>query len=952
MSRTLRLLAMCGLMMSIACGDDDGTPDGGMVDGGMDGMIDGGPDSPPGACDGIDPSRLCDTAGSTCSADTLTMCAPTSTGCLVTTTLDCASTGGTCETSGGSAACVMDDPCEGLPNLCSSASRACDGDDLVVCEMNAMGCLVETTTDCTPGMGVCDESGAMPACAMPVDPCDGVADACATAGTTCDGDSVVTCAANAFGCLVETTTDCTTVEGGTCAMEGTAAMCDAEGACEGRDDLCDAAGTMCAGPSLVTCAMDAFGCLVETTTACTDVMFGYCNDVADPATCDVSATDPCAGVVECTEGRACAADTLTVCAPDARGCFVETTTDCAAADRGACEDSGPAAICTGDPCPAATMAAVELGCGTTTLMGDTMGGTDLIGTYACGAGYDDALERVYRFVGTELATVTVTATRVSGTGDYDLFALDAGDEGRAMCAAGAPCLDDSRGFTAEEEVEFDFFPGRTVYIAYDLYSDTGETTTFTLDIECEIATCGDGTIAGPEQCDDSNMAAGDGCSATCQIEPGYDCDDETGVCTFLCGNGIVGDGAGEVCDDGNVAAGDGCSATCTVEMGAICDDEEPSVCRIIACGDGLIDGDETCDDSNMVAGDGCSDVCAIEDGYSCDDEPSTCELTCSNGEIDGAEACDDGNLAIGDGCSATCTVEAGFRCDDSEPSMCGMSVCGNGTTEIGETCDDGNVVDGDGCSSFCSVEGVLDAADRQYARPTGCAVVSGAADHYYEVVTYTNTGATDVSLTATAAYTGFDGYLVAYTSGMFSPTMTETGCLRFNDDFGGTGGSQIAGLTVAAGASVDFVVTTYDEGDTGAFTLTFAAAAIVASYSGAIEDADPTWARPSATCVASTSTMPLRAYDTYTYMNTSGAAQTVTITATWPSPLDGFLHVFTPPFEPTTPTVGCVVGNDDFGGARGSRLTGVSVAAGASIVIVASAFGETGRGPYSIVVTN
>ena len=46
----------------------------------------------------------------------------------------------------------------------------------------------------------------------------------------------------------------------------------------------------------------------------------------------------------------------------------------------------------------------------------------------------------------------------------------------------------------------------------------------------------------------------------------------------------------------NLAAGDGCSPTCEAEHGYICFNI-PSVCSTV-CGDGLIGGVEQCDDSN------------------------------------------------------------------------------------------------------------------------------------------------------------------------------------------------------------------------------------------------------------------------------------------------------------------------------------------------------------------
>jgi cysteine-rich repeat protein len=38
------------------------------------------------------------------------------------------------------------------------------------------------------------------------------------------------------------------------------------------------------------------------------------------------------------------------------------------------------------------------------------------------------------------------------------------------------------------------------------------------------ATCGDGQYSSPsEQCDDGNVANGDGCTSACQVEPSYRC---------------------------------------------------------------------------------------------------------------------------------------------------------------------------------------------------------------------------------------------------------------------------------------------------------------------------------------------------------------------------------------------------------------------------------------------
>ena len=95
-------------------------------------------------------------------------------------------------------------------------------------------------------------------------------------------------------------------------------------------------------------------------------------------------------------------------------------------------------------------------------------------------------------------------------------------------------------------------------------------------VNCHQTKCGDGKPEGTEGCDDGNTAPGDGCSPTCHAEPS--CSAATGTCTSKCGDGIVmpaqPDGPvmpGGACDDGNSASGDGCSADCKVEAGFQCE---------------------------------------------------------------------------------------------------------------------------------------------------------------------------------------------------------------------------------------------------------------------------------------------------------------------------------------------------------------------------------------------
>jgi fibro-slime domain-containing protein len=169
-------------------------------------------------------------------------------------------------------------------------------------------------------------------------------------------------------------------------------------------------------------------------------------------------------------------------------------------------------------------------------------------------------------------------------------------------------------------------------------------------------TCGNSAKDTGETCDDGNGVAGDGCSATCQIEPGWKCDTIGAACVATaCGDGIVA--GNEDCDDGNTASSDGCSAICVLESGFKCT-VPGKACTPTVCGDSKKEGTEQCDDGNVRPYDGCSADCTLEPKCAA----GTCTAVCGDGVKFPGEACDDGNTRSGDGCSATCTLEPGFNC--------------------------------------------------------------------------------------------------------------------------------------------------------------------------------------------------------------------------------------------------------------------------------------------------
>ncbi|CAI2379520.1 unnamed protein product [Moneuplotes crassus] len=180
------------------------------------------------------------------------------------------------------------------------------------------------------------------------------------------------------------------------------------------------------------------------------------------------------------------------------------------------------------------------------------------------------------------------------------------------------------------------------------------------------ATCGDGTVETPEQCDDSNTISGDGCSSTCTLEAGYQWDG-TEV-QDICGDGLVVTRKKdyiEYCDDGNTINGDGCDSTCTKEIGYVCYGgafDSVDSCEEL-CGDGIrLNGflgntsENYCDDGNNLSGDGCSEQCQVESGFECSG----------------------GSISSSDICTKICQVENCVQCKEDDENKC--IVCENGSS--------------------------------------------------------------------------------------------------------------------------------------------------------------------------------------------------------------------------------------------------------------------------------
>lgn len=137
-------------------------------------------------------------------------------------------------------------------------------------------------------------------------------------------------------------------------------------------------------------------------------------------------------------------------------------------------------------------------------------------------------------------------------------------------------------------------------------------------LKCVTPPCGDSVQTGTETCDDGNVVDGDGCSAICRIEEGYECSgagvgscEDINECTTMTDN----------CPEGTTCDNLPGSFTCLCDPGFTWDGMK----CVEGCGDGDLVAPEACDDANTTANDGCGPNCLQESGYFCMGEgPGSC----------------------------------------------------------------------------------------------------------------------------------------------------------------------------------------------------------------------------------------------------------------------------------------------------------------------------------------
>ncbi|MEC8051961.1 MAG: hypothetical protein VX210_14310 [Myxococcota bacterium] len=189
-----------------------------------------------------------------------------------------------------------------------------------------------------------------------------------------------------------------------------------------------------------------------------------------------------------------------------------------------------------------------------------------------------------------------------------------------------------------------------------------------------VDACGNSVLDGIETCDDGNTTGGDGCSTSCQVEAGYQCDD---ALPSTCVD--IDECKARPCSHGGICINEPGSYQCdcsgTNYTGPTCDDlvdDAPALAecrgRVETVGDGYCDLLNNVESCNFDGGDCCGSTCTDstfmcggyvhatgaeigEPNFNCLD-PSACENT-ELGCYECAPGCDPS--LIGDGvCQAEC----------------------------------------------------------------------------------------------------------------------------------------------------------------------------------------------------------------------------------------------------------------------------------------------------------
>jgi cysteine-rich repeat protein len=214
--------------------------------------------------------------------------------------------------------------------------------------------------------------------------------------------------------------------------------------------------------------------------------------------------------------------------------------------------------------------------------------------------------------------------------------------------------------------------------------------------QCVTSSCGDGTITGTETCDDGGSTSGDGCSASCAVEVGWECQGQPSRCRMT---------ETEPNDTRDTATA--VPSLPSLIRGAITPGTDVDVYRITVTGVADLRLD-TFDGAYTGSGPGtCADIdTQLEllraDGtvLVSDDDGGINNCSSINPEVDAAATrLPAGTYFIRVSPFGSSAIPAyGLRIQFA-------ALCGDGVRQRpSEECDDRNTTGGDGCSASCRVE--------------------------------------------------------------------------------------------------------------------------------------------------------------------------------------------------------------------------------------------------------
>lgn len=233
---------------------------------------------------------------------------------------------------------------------------------------------------------------------------------------------------------------------------------------------------------------------------------------------------------------------------------------------------------------------------------------------------------------------------------------------------------------------------------------------YSLAVTLDLAVCGNGAKETGEQCDDNNVANGDGCDSTCytelptESEPNNAFIETDGPYSppILLKGSVIPNTDADFYSFTLPAYADLTVETFDIDGYGSCAPGLDTVITLYGPNQQVI----TADDENGI--NNCSRIDPVDDSAAQHLAPGTyhvrvrsynneASIPAYNLSVSFAALCGDGFIEGSEECEGPPPL-----CD---PSCQNTPVCGDLLVDAPETCDDGNLLSGDGCNSSCQIEG-------------------------------------------------------------------------------------------------------------------------------------------------------------------------------------------------------------------------------------------------------